>query len=224
VCVSAEASFGLTGILVPVGIYCLTIAHQRDRSSLPIAAIPLLFGIQQFSEGLVWVGLSRGNADLTHIAAMIYLFFALVFWLFWIPFSALFLERRKKIKFILGIGTLLGLIGGMILFAPIVFNPSTLQVSRIRHSIYYDYADPPALIIAPQTIWHLFYVAVIALPLILLKEKLLIGYCIALVVSAVISHVFYWYAFASIWCFFAAGISLYLCYIFHYWPIRIAAE
>lgn len=223
-CVSAEASFGLTGILVPVGIYCLTIANHRDRSSLPIAAIPLLFGIQQFAEGMVWVGLSRGNADLTHVAAMIYLFFALAFWLFWIPYSAIFLERRKTITHILGIGAVLGLLGGATLFAHLAFNPGSLQVSLIRHSIYYDYADPPALVVAPQIVWHLFYVAVISLPLILLREKLLIGYCIALVVSALVSHVFYWYAFASVWCFFAAGISLYVCYIFRYWPIRRAAE
>ena len=219
-CTSAESSFALTSVLVPVGIYCLKIAGQRDHSSRPIAAIPLLFAIQQFSEGLVWVGIGRRNVELTQSAAMVYLFFALAFWLFWIPFSAVFLEHRKKIKLLLGIGAILGLLGGMILFLPVVIHPASLQVSVVRHSIYYDYADPPALIIAPQVVWHLLYVALISLPLVLLKEKLLIGFCTALVVSAVISHVFYWYAFTSIWCFFAALISLYLGYTFHRWPMR----
>jgi len=219
VCVSAEASFGLTGVLVPVGIYCLKIANQRDRAALPIAAIPLLFAVQQFSEGLAWVGIGSNNVELTQVAALVYLFFALAFWLFWIPFSAMFLERRTKTKWILAIGAVLGFMGGAVLFVPLALNRSDLQVSVIRHSIYYDYADPPALMFAPQIVWHLFYLAIVTLPLLFLKEKKLIGYSTALIVSAVISHSFFFYAFASIWCFFAAGLSLYLCYTFHRWPL-----
>jgi hypothetical protein len=48
----------------------------RDRSAIPVAGIPLLFGIQQFCEGMVWVGLGRVDADLTRNAAIVYLFFA----------------------------------------------------------------------------------------------------------------------------------------------------
>ena len=219
VCVSAEASFGLTGVLVSVGIYCVKIATQRDRAALLIAAIPLLFAIQQFSEGLVWVGIGRDNVELTQSAALVYLFFALAFWLFWIPFSAKFLERRRKTKWILALGVVLGLMGGTVLFVPLALNPGELQVSVIHHSIYYDYADPPALMFAPQIVWHLFYLAIVTLPLLCLKEKKLIGYSIALIVSAVISHSFFFYAFASVWCFFAAALSLYLCYTFYRWPI-----
>lgn len=222
-CVSAEASFALTGILVPAGIYCVKSAGQRNRSSLPVAAIPLLFGIQQFFEGIVWIGIGRGDADLTRSTALFYLFFALAFWLVWIPFSAMFLEPRKKIRSVLGLGALLGMAGGAMLFLPIILNPAALQISVAHHSIHYEYPDPPALRYAPQIVWHLFYVAAISLPLIFSKEKALVGFSTALVVSAVISHVFFLYAFASIWCFFAACLSLYLCHIFHNWsPPNIA--
>jgi hypothetical protein len=209
---------------MPVGIYCLKNAGQRDRSSLPIAAVPLLFGVQQLCEGLVWFGIGQGNSNLTRIAATGFLFFALAFWLFWIPFSAMFLEQRKQFKYVLGLGALLGLTGGAVLFLPVVLNPDALRVSEVHHSIFYDYAAPPALFIAPQFMWHLFYVAIIALPLIFLKNKRLIWYSTALVVSAVLSHVYFWYAFASIWCFFAAIISLYLGYLFHNWPARTTVE
>ena len=219
-CVSAETSLGLTVVLAPAGIYCLRIASQRDRSLLLIAAIPLLFAIQQFCEGLVWIGIGRGNADLTKIAAVVYLFFALAFWLFWIPFSAMFVEHRKSIKIILLFGALLGLVGGLMLFLPVAFNSSNLQVSVVRHSIFYDYPEPPALIIAPQIAWHLFYVAVVALPLLFLKEKLLVGYGMAIVGSSILSHLIFFYAFASIWCFLAACLSLYFCYVFYRWPMR----
>lgn len=219
-CVSAEASFGLTGLLVPVGISCMRNANQRDRSSLPIAMIPLVFGIQQFFEGLVWVGIGRGNAELTRLTATGYLFFALTFWLFWIPFSAMFLEERRVIQFVLGLGAVFGLMGGAVLFFPIVSNPESLLITVVHHSLRYDYPEPPALRIAPE-IWHLFYVAVISMPLILLKNKRLIGFSTALVVSAVISHVYFYYSFASIWCFFAAFLSIYLAYLFHNWPLPL---
>lgn len=219
-CVSAETSFGLTVVLAPAGIYCLKIASQRDRRLIAIAAIPLFFAVQQFCEGLVWIGIGRGNTDLTKVAAEVYLFFALAFWLFWIPFSAMFVERRKKVKVILLTGALLGLMGGLILFLPVAFNPDNLQVSVVRHSIFYDYPDPPALIIAPQIAWHLFYTSIVSLPLIFLKEKLLVGYGTAIVVTAILSHAVFFYAFASIWCFMAACVSLYFCYVFYHWPVR----
>lgn len=223
-CVSAEASFGLTGVLVPVGIYCLKTAARRDWLALPIATIPLLFGVQQFCEGLVWVGVGRGDAELTRFAALGYLFFALAFWLFWIPFSAVFFERRPRIKWILGLGAFLGLMGGAIQFVPVVLNPEALRVTVIHHSIRYDYPAPPPQLTAPPLAGNLFYLAVISLPLVFMKYKKLIGYCTALVVSAVISHVFFLYAFASVWCFFAAILSLYLAYLFYKWPLPTAEQ
>ena len=38
---------------------------------------------------------------------------------------------------------------------------------------------------------------------------------VALVVSAAISHAYYWYSFASVWCHFAAALSLMLAYVFY---------
>jgi hypothetical protein len=151
VCVSAEASFGLTGVLVPVGIYCVKNAGQRDRLSLPISAIPLVFGVQQFCEGLVWVGIGRGDTDLARFAAMGFLFFALAFWLFWIPFSAVFLEQKRKIRFVLGLGAVVGLTAGAVLIIPVIANPHALQLSVVHHSIQYNYPDPPALRAYPIT-------------------------------------------------------------------------
>jgi len=219
-CVSAEASFCLTGVLTPVGIYCLTSAGRRDPRLLPVSAIPLLFGIQQFCEGVVWIGVGRGDGELSRLAAIGFLFFALAFWLFWIPFSAVFLEPRTTFKSYLGLCALIGLTGGLILFLPVALNLADLQITLAGHSIRYDYADPPALVLAPQWFWHLLYVAVIAAPLILSKNTTLLWYSTALVVSAVISHVYFLYAFASIWCFFAAFLSLYLCFLFYNLPLQ----
>ncbi|HEX4147797.1 MAG TPA: DUF6629 family protein [Pirellulales bacterium] len=218
-CVSAEASFSLGGTLVPIGLYCLRIARQRDLCGLPIAAVPLFFGVQQICEGLVWVGVNRGDDRLTRPAAIVFLFFALAFWLFWIPFSAVFLEERRKRKIPLGIDALIGVAAGALLFLPIVIDPAALRVTVIHHSLSYNYADSPDMMLLPQPVWQLVYLAIIALPLVLLKSKDAIFYSTALVLTATLSHVVFLYAFASIWCFASAILSLFLGYVFYKWPL-----
>jgi hypothetical protein len=220
-CVSAETSFGLTGLLIPVGIYCIRIAIERDRSALPLSVVPLLFGVQQLCEGFVWVGIGRDSAELTQSAALFYLFFALTFWLFWIPFSAVFLEPENNRKFVLALGAILGLAGGLILYLPLLLDPGGLVVSVDRHSIQYNIAQFRAVEAIPLIVWQLPYLVVIALPLLVLGQKRrgMLVYSAALVLSAAISHVYFWYSFASVWCLFAAILSLMLGYVFHELPL-----
>ena len=59
---SAEASFATSALLLPAGIYCGRRAATGPSDYLPLAAIPAVFGVQQFFEGLVWVGIGRGDA------------------------------------------------------------------------------------------------------------------------------------------------------------------
>jgi hypothetical protein len=48
---------------------------------------------------------------------------------------------------------------------------------------------------------------------------------VAIVLSASVSHVFFWYASASVWCFFAALLSIYLCFSFHGIPeLKVAPK
>lgn len=223
-CVSAEASFGLAGVLVPVGVFCMKNAVQRDRSTLPVAAIPLVFGVQQAFEGLVWVGIHRADGELTRFAATGFLFFALAFWLFWIPFCAVFLDQRRAVKRLLAVIAFLGLLGGATLFLPIVSDRSGPQATVVRHSIRYVYPSPPTARLAQDVVWHSLYLAIVATPLVIVKNKTLLWFSTALVASAVVSHLFFLYAFASIWCFLAALLSLYLAFLFHNWPQRRTAQ
>ena len=196
----------------------MTMAGQRDRSALPLSAVPLLFGIQQACEGLVWVGINHENFELTQSAALVYLFFALTFWLFWIPFSATFLEPRKKIKILLGLAATLGQVGGLGFYVPILLNPDALVVRVVHHSVRFDITQFDAMEVIPQLVWQFCYLAVVSLPLFLVAQnrKGLIAFSTALVISAAISHAYFWYAFASVWCFFAALLSMVLVYVFHH--------
>ena len=60
-CFSAEADL-LVGLVV-VGVGVDAIRHTTRRSELPIAALPLLLGVHQVIESLVWLGLERDVPD-----------------------------------------------------------------------------------------------------------------------------------------------------------------
>ena len=52
-CFSASASFIAGTTLCAVGV--ATIKRTEARSELPLAMIPLMFGVQQLIEGVVWL-------------------------------------------------------------------------------------------------------------------------------------------------------------------------
>jgi hypothetical protein len=90
-CFSATASFVAGALLLPSGAATLAIAWKKgQRQKLPLAAAPLLFGLQQTLEGMVWLGIqtqpplaTTGHPVGPVVAALAYLFFAYVFWPVW---------------------------------------------------------------------------------------------------------------------------------------------
>ena len=66
-CFSAEVSYAAAGILLPLGTVSIYKAYQTDRRYVAICTLPLLFGLQQLFEGLVWTGGEAG--DMAAVAA-----------------------------------------------------------------------------------------------------------------------------------------------------------
>jgi hypothetical protein len=219
-CFSAQASFGVGSLLLPAGAYCIYTAARKNRAFLPLSLIPLLFGAQQFCEGFVWIGLDEPEAPDVRMGSLGFLFFGLLFWLFWIPLSVTFFESRAKVKLFLGLVALIGLAGGLILFLPLMWDPELLTTVVVHHSIHYKFEGSPAFAMFPKEAWQLFYLAVVAIPLVVSKAQGFGGFGIILLVSAIISHFLYGYAFVSVWCFFAALLSLNLCNFFRHLPDR----
>ena len=52
-CFSATASFSAGAVLLGIG--ALTVKSSHRRREMPLAAIPLLFAIQQLTEGVIWL-------------------------------------------------------------------------------------------------------------------------------------------------------------------------
>jgi hypothetical protein len=218
-CFSAEASFGASAVLIAVGIYCTTVAARKDPAYLPLAAAPVVFGVQQFLEGLVWKGLQQQNERLMAMASLGFLFFALVFWPAWAPFCAAVIEPGRLLKGWLALVSLLALIGGLVMYIPLVIHASMcLETGISRHSIQYRFQTQRVFSGIPQGVWQLLYVLAIAAPLGVTANRRFSAFSLLSVAAAIISHVFYWYAYTSVWCFFAAILLLYLCYLFQGLP------
>jgi len=212
-CFSAEASFGLGAVLLPAGVYCVRTAAKRNPAWLPLAITPLLFGVQQVSEGLVWVGLRAEAPGLVRPASLAFLFFALAAWPFWMPLSATFIESRPRARRIWLSMAVLGLGWFVLLYLPILLDPDRYLTTRVvHHSIAYDYTEVPVVRAVPPELFRAIYAVIGGLPLIACSDGRVRLFGLLLGGAAVVSRLAFVYAFASVWCFFAAALTLYLCW------------
>ena len=90
-CFSAPASFIVGGGLVTLGVASFVIAKKEDRI---LAAIPILFGIQQLVEGFQWLNLNISSFSLP--AGYAFLFFALIIWPIYVPVVVYILDKRRR--------------------------------------------------------------------------------------------------------------------------------
>jgi hypothetical protein len=221
-CFSAEASFTVGAALAPAGAYCLKSAFQKNTALVPLALVPIAFGLQQLSEGMVWLGIHSQDPALIQKAAVFFLFFAIPFWPFWIPISLLCMECRKSVRYILGGLALLSLVWMWFSYPLLVKPDEWLTTRQVHHSIQYDFDTLPAFQVMSQTVWRNLYLAAIVAPFLVRgrgqsgKSHLVGG--IAVAVFFLVAYLLFWYAFTSVWCFFAAVLSLYLCYVFYRQP------
>ena len=218
-CFSSSASFVAAVVLLPLGVASVRYCQERQRPDLlPLALTPLFFSVQQALEGVVWLGLAPGGPDwLVHPAALSYLFFAYAFWLAWLPWCVLRLNlhappplRRWILRGLL----VLGLLMGAVLWLPLLFSGSLVQPAVVRGSIDYH----TTLLTDPwisQRVGSTLYAIVIATPLIVSSSVRLRVFGMMVLIAFLISHLVYAYAFASVWCFFSAVLSLSL-----YWILR----
>ena len=208
-CFSAPASFGVSTALLPIGAFTLTYAMRHDRRYLALAAFPLLFSAQQGFEGVLWLSITAEGATGLTPSALGFLFFAYLLWPFFVPFAANRVETDPSRQGVFRWFTVIGLLFGLSLYLPLLINPEWLTVSLSRHSILYE----PVLIydgIVSRTVVRVFYAVLVSIPLLFSTVVSLRHFGIMIVISVIFSAVFFVYAFVSVWCFFAAVLSLYV--------------
>ena len=94
-CFSAAASFTVGAALMPAGIYCVSAALRKKPSHLGLAVVPLIFGIQQLSEGFVWHALDH-DPQSVRSWSLVFLFFALAFWPLWFSVVGALMESQPR--------------------------------------------------------------------------------------------------------------------------------
>jgi hypothetical protein len=199
-CFSATASFSAGVVLLGVGTLTLRsalAAHQRR--SLPFAAIPLLFAIQQLIEGVIWLTFSYDAPLLNSVMTHLYSFFSHVLWPVYVPVAVLLMEpegwrRRALIAFAVA-GAAVGAYLLYVLVAfPVVSQPTGQHI---------QYDSPHFFAAATMTL----YLLSTALSPVLSSHRMVQVFGALALLSFGAAYAFYATWFISVWCFFAALLS-----------------
>jgi hypothetical protein len=205
-CFSAEASFTLGVVLTGVGV--LSLRKVKDTGQIPFAIIPIFFGLQQLTEGVLWVALKNPQAlEVQNISTLIFLFFAQGIWPFWVPYSIFKMQKELGLnliqKLLLWTGGILSLI---LIYC--LFNYPVEATIEDHHIAYYQYyPDGYRLIVG------FLYLSSVIVPPFLSKVKYIRFLGPGVLVSYLLSSLFYERFVVSVWCFFAAGISLFVLFL-----------
>lgn len=205
-CFSATASFSAGAVLLVVGT--LTLKSARHKNEWMFAAIPLLFAIQQLSEGVIWLTFSHEAPLLNTVMTYIFSFFSHVLWPIYVPIAVLLIEpsawRRKTLwGFIIAGASVSLYLLYFLIFFPVVAQPVGQHI---------EYVSP-----------HFF--AVVAITLYLLSTTVSLSvtsymsvrvFGVLALVSFVAAYVFYKIWFISVWCFFSALLSVIIYCHFRY--------
>lgn len=215
-CFSATASFAASAVLGTVGV--IAVAKAKTNPQRVFAVIPLIFSLQQLSEGFLWLSLKEPTlASWQPFFTYAFLVFAMGVWPFWIPFSIWLLEKDVKRKKIMNLFVWIGAVVtagvGVVLsiypveaVTPFCYNCPGSSTESLRNHLHYEFAIPQMvknLIIAFSV---LYIVATIIAPFISsIKKMRWLG--IVFLASYLFAVVFYNGFVISVWCFFAAVLS-----------------
>ena len=212
-CISASVSYSAAAVLVTAGLYTLRETRRLQHRYLLWALVPVFFGIQQGFEGLVWQELDEGNSRAAVPFALGFHFFSHFLWLWWLALCSYLVEPGKIRKRVIGGCALFGAFAGALVYSAMLFHPEWMSVAVRQHSILYTFSVPfrgPFHIpITPAAL----YALIILVPLFFSSHRQINIFGVLVALSMVLASQAYDYAFVSVWCFFAAVLSLYLVYM-----------
>jgi hypothetical protein len=202
-CFSAGASFASGVVISAIGIAAINEVHKPSQRVF--ALIPVLFGIQQLSEGCLWLTLSTMDfMILRKISTYVFLITAQVLWSWVITLSVLLMEeepqRRKILKGLLVIGIALSMYYSYFLF----FHKVSSQILDCH--ILYTTESPESL----SLVTFILYLSVTVAPFFVSSKKRMSRLGIIMTLSCLAAVVFYKLYLTSVWCFFAAIMSIYI--------------
>lgn len=207
-CFSAEASFG-TGVVIAI-VGAVAVRKAETPSWRVFALIPLFLSIQQCMEGILWLSLPHPDFLLwQRIGTYGFLLFAWVVWPTYIPFSVRLLEVDEKRKKILSILMGMGVCASLFFSYILIFHQTEAQIDgyHIKYNQNFQYGYLISWIVSGFN----FIPTVISLFISSIKQMWVLG--IVILISFIITKVFFEDYLISIWCFFAAALSFLVLYI-----------
>ena len=199
-CFSATASFVAGTSLSVIGVATLT--NARHRTEIPFAMIPLLFGIQQLIEGVIWLTFVHDTPVLKQTMTYAYSGFSHVLWPIYVPFAIGVLELSRWRRKVLAAFEVAGLVAGLYLLYFLVTRPVVAEVVS-RHIEYIS----PHFYIAPVIV---LYVAATCVSGLFSSHRFVNLFGGLALASFIASYVLYAHALVSVWCFYAALLSILL--------------
>jgi hypothetical protein len=203
-CFSPDADAVVGGIVVVIGVDALR--HVREPKQILLASLPLLFGLHQLDEALVWWGLQgRVSESVQRVATWGYLLFALAALPALVPLAVLAIERSHARRRPIAVMSALG-IGVGVALGISMFNGSVNAAIDGRHIAY----DVSALHQGGQVTALYVLAACGALVLCSYRDIAALG-----LLNLVAVPVLMWMTvsgFISLWCFWAAIVSVVIDY------------
>ncbi len=205
-CFSAPASFVGGAVIGGIGAAAQKKVIRPDQRLF--ALIPLLFALQQLAEGVLWVALGSGIWEtLVPAATYIFLIPALVLWPVVVPLSAYLMEtgqtRRKILAGLLLAGSAVGLFYIYCLLA--------FKVSAQIHGMHIMYAENfPKLW---MNVFYPLYVLATIAPLFVSSVRRMWVFGVLICIAYLVASLFFSQYLISVWCFFAAIISVVIYWI-----------
>jgi hypothetical protein len=208
-CFSASASFIAAAFTGATGLVAATRVHTREQ--MPLAVVPLVFAGQQGLEGLLWLSLPKHpEGPISSLLTYAFLAFAKVIWPVLIPVAVLLIEPEARRRRLLTWCSAAGALTGAFF---VISLSSQVHTARIEES-HIAYSAEPYL---PVLICIMYFVATCAAPL-LSSHRPVRALGVIVTIGSLVTYVFYWEEFTSVWCFFAAAASCVI--VFHFEKAR----
>jgi hypothetical protein len=196
-CFSATASFVAGTTLSVIGV--ATLKSAKRPTEIPFAMIPLLFGIQQLTEGVIWLTFVHDAPVLKQTMTYVYSGFSHVMWPIYVPLAIGVLEAVRWRRKVLAVFEVAGLVVGLYLLYFIVTLPVVAQVAN-RHIEYLS----PHFYIVPVIV---LYLAATCVSAFFSSHRFVNLFGALALLSFITTYVIYAHALVSVWCFFAALLS-----------------
>lgn len=200
-CFSAEADFVVAALIAPVGV--ATLRHVRRPFEVPVAALPLLLAAHQLTEGFVWLGFSGDVGQAVQdVATAVYLAFAQVALPLLVPLGFLLLERNPARRRAMAALAVVGAAVAARFTQILTTNP--IAATPLKNAIVYDTDWEFGYVVAAG------YVAATCGAPLLASSRVLRVFGIANLVGLGLAAAVRYSAVTSLWCVYAAMVSVLL--------------